>query len=314
LPEGHYAMWLRCEARRSVDWGGDPHNKEIAANEDATIRLSPRKSFERWREVVKLRSEPWTTDEQELAADLRRHLVEALYARSRADVRLAETVQRSLLPLMPKIEGWHLSAHYEPAAGNRIGGDWYDAFLLPDHRLAVVLGDVAGHGVPAAGSMAQLRNALRAYLFEGLPLITALTRLNEFTNALLPGVFATVLVAAIDADTGQVRTVCAGHPTPFIVSRDNDATAASVTVSPPLGVPYSGFEESTFVLERDDALVLFSDGLVEHRGEHIDTGLDRVRRLLSLLAPPLNAHRIYELAHDDRRDDVTVLTIQRSPH
>jgi chemotaxis family two-component system sensor kinase Cph1 len=313
LPAGQFVLWLRGEARRLVDWGGDPHNKELASQEGDSTRLSPRKSFERWREVVRFRSLPWTRDEQELAADLRRHLVESLYARSRLDVRLAETVQRSLLPSMPALAGWQLSAHYEPAAGDRIGGDWYDAFLLRDRRLAVVLGDVAGHGVPAAGSMAQLRNALRAYLFEGIPLVDAMTKLNEFTNALLAGVFATVLVASIDPDTGEVQAVCAGHPRPFIVIAGAGARFAPMSVSPPLGVPGVAYEVSTFVLESDAALVLFSDGLIEHRGETIDDGVGRMKATLSELTPPLDADQIFQLAHHDRRDDVTVLTIQRKP-
>jgi chemotaxis family two-component system sensor kinase Cph1 len=311
LPAGQYALWLRGEARRLVDWGGDPHNKELAAQEGKSTRLSPRKSFERWREIVRYRSQPWTNYEQELAGDLRRHLVESLYARSRLDVRLAETVQRSLLPSMPKLPGWQLSAHYEPAAGDRIGGDWYDVFVLRDRKLAVVLGDVAGHGVPAAGSMAQLRNALRAYLFEGIPLVDAVTRLNEFTNSLLPGVFATALIASIDPDSGEIQIVCAGHPRPIVVSSTSGARFASIAGSAPLGVPDVRYEMSTFVLEPEEALVLFSDGLIEHRGEAIDAGAGRLQSMLSEMTPPLDADVIFQLAHHDRRDDVTVFTIQR---
>lgn len=311
LPDGQYVLWLRGEALRSVDWGGDPHNTKLSVLEDDTIRLSPRKSFERWQEVVRLRSEPWTAHERVLAADLRRHLVEALYARSRMDVRLAETVQRSLLPQMPALAGWHLSAHYEPAAGDRIGGDWYDAFLLRSGRLAVVLGDVAGHGVPAAGSMAQLRNALRAYLYEGIELADVVSRLNEFTEALLPGVFATALVACIEPTNGEVEIVCAGHPAPFIVSSAAGAQFAPLSISPPLGIPDAHYEATHFVLEHEVSLVLFSDGLIERRDENIDAGSGRMQHTLSQLSPPLDADRIFELANHDGRDDVTVLTIQR---
>jgi chemotaxis family two-component system sensor kinase Cph1 len=312
LPEDQYVMWLRAEARRAVDWGGDPSNKEIDRREDGTVRLSPRKSFERWRENVRLRSEPWEAHEQALAADLRRHLVEALYARSRMDVRLAETVQRSLLPQMPALAGWELSAHYEPAAGDRIGGDWYDAFLLRDQRLAVVLGDVAGHGVPAAGSMAQLRNALRAYLYEGIPLVDVVTRLNEFADALLPGVFATAVVACIDPLTGAVEAVCAGHPAPFVVSTERGARPVPLAISPPLGVSDAEYEATRFVLDSNESLVFFSDGLIERRGENIGAGSERMRETLGHLTPPLDADRIFELANHDGRDDVTVLTVQRT--
>ena len=119
----------------TVDWGGDPHNKAIARREGDTVRLSPRKSFDRWREVVRGRSPP-----VDAGADARwppscgTSVVEALYARTRAETRLVETLQRSLLPPMPVVPGWTLSAHYRPAAGGRIGGDWYDAFPDPDGR------------------------------------------------------------------------------------------------------------------------------------------------------------------------------------
>ncbi|WP_264991187.1 GAF domain-containing protein, partial [Mycobacterium kiyosense] len=116
LPDGQYAIWFRREVLRSVDWGGDPYNKAIAVNEGDSVRLSPRKSFERWREIVHQRSDPWTLSETESAETLRRHLVESLYRRTRGALRMAETLQRSLLPeSIPRLDSWHLSAHYEPA-------------------------------------------------------------------------------------------------------------------------------------------------------------------------------------------------------
>ena len=184
LPDGQYAIWFRREVLRSVDWGGDPHNKAIAVSEGDEVRLSPRKSFERWREIVHQRSEPWTPSETESAEALRRHLVESLYRRTRGALRVAETLQRSLLPeSIPTLASWQLSAHYEPAAGDNVGGDWYDAFELRDGRLIVLLGDVAGHGIAAAGTMAQLRNALRAQLFAGATPAEALNQLNELLRA-----------------------------------------------------------------------------------------------------------------------------------
>ncbi len=94
------------EVLHSVDWGGDPHNKAIAVSEGDEVRLSPRKSFERWREIVRDRSEPWTPTETESAEALRRHLVESLYRRTRGALRVAETLQRSLLPeSIPTLDG-----------------------------------------------------------------------------------------------------------------------------------------------------------------------------------------------------------------
>ena len=131
------------------------------------------------------RSDPWTLSQTESAEALRRHLVESLYRRTRSALRMAETMQLSLLPdSIPTLDNWQLSAHYEPAAGGRVGGDWYDAFELRDGRLVVVLGDVAGHGITAAGTMAQLRNALRAKLFVGTSPAEALNGAERILRAL----------------------------------------------------------------------------------------------------------------------------------
>ena len=103
LPDNHYLIWLRGELRRAVDWGGDPTNKAIAVREGDSVRLSPRKSFDRWREIVQRRSAPWLDTERANAAALRQSIVETLYARSEREVRLAETLQRSLLPDVPTV-------------------------------------------------------------------------------------------------------------------------------------------------------------------------------------------------------------------
>jgi chemotaxis family two-component system sensor kinase Cph1 len=312
LPDGQFAMWFRAEALRSVDWGGDPANKAIAVGEGDEVRLSPRKSFERWRETISDRCTPWTTTDVATAAQLRRYLVEAMYQRTRAELRTTETLQRSLLPAaLPRLSGWDLSAHYEPAAGGRIGGDWYDAFVLRDRRLVMVLGDVAGHGIGAAGTMAQLRNALRAYLFDGLEPDEALSRLNDFSNHLLPGAFATAVVACVDLVSGDVRAASAGHPTPLVIPPGAPAAPAALRVSPPLGVTRVAYVADEFTLVPDAELVFFSDGLVERRDEALDVGLAQLARALTDLGA-VSARTVWErAARGDVADDVTVLALHR---
>ncbi|WP_375489134.1 SpoIIE family protein phosphatase [uncultured Jatrophihabitans sp.] len=316
LPGGQYAIWLRAEARRAVDWGGDPHNKALAVQEGNDFRISPRRSFERWREIVELRSQPWTVGERDAAGQLRRHLVESMYQRSRGELRMAEALQRSLLPtLLPQLPDWQLSAHYEPAAGGRIGGDWYDAFRLRDGRLVVVLGDVAGHGIGAAGTMAQLRNSLRAYLFVGREPADALNRLNELCTALLPGTFATAVVAVFDLDTGAVTAASAGHLLPLIDDPADGTVESPIAVSPPLGVAGVQYQQSQFVLQPGWRIVLFSDGLVERRGESIGDGLDRLMWFLAD-ARDTSARAVWnalagEGADAPVTDDVTVVTLRR---
>ncbi|WP_375486195.1 SpoIIE family protein phosphatase [uncultured Jatrophihabitans sp.] len=313
LPDGQFILWLRGEYAHSIDWGGDPHNKAIAEQEGDHVRLSPRKSFERWREVVKGRSVAWAPSESAVVGDLRHHLVESLYARMRTESRLAETLQRSLLPPMPRVDGWQLTAHYEPAAGGRIGGDWYDAIVLRDGRLAVVLGDVAGHGIGAAGTMAQLRNALRAYLLDDTALEHAVERLNAFAIDTLPGAFATLAVARIDRATGQAEGVIAGHPRPYLLSGGSDApVGAPVTISPPLGVRGATYRSREFDVPMGGGLILYSDGLIERRDEDIDDSLSRVGALIGGLDSRPSAREIFTaVGRATITDDTTVLALHR---
>jgi serine phosphatase RsbU (regulator of sigma subunit) len=316
LPDGQYAVWFRREVLRSVDWGGDPHNKAIAVSEGEQVRISPRKSFERWREIAHQRSEPWTPVETESAEALRRYLAESLYRRTRGALRVAETLQRSLLPeSIPTLESWRLSAHYEPAAGDNVGGDWYDAFELRDGRLILLLGDVAGHGITAAGTMAQLRNALRAQLFAGAAPAEALNQLNDFCVHMLPSAFATVIAALVDLGSGQVEAASAGHLIPYLTNSAahsiGKAVPAPIQVSPPIGVPSATYAPSTFTVEPGHGLVMYSDGLVERRREGIDAGLNRLAETLGS-AGDLAASRIWAaMVSGNVDDDVTIVTLHR---
>jgi serine phosphatase RsbU (regulator of sigma subunit) len=312
LPDGQSAIWFRREVLRSVDWGGDPHNKAIAVGEGDTVRLSPRKSFDRWREIVHQRSEPWTQSETESAEALRRHLVESLYRRTRGALRVAETLQRSLLPeSIPTLESWQLSAHYEPAAGGNVGGDWYDAFELRDGRLVVLIGDVAGHGIAAAGTMAQLRNVLRAQLFAGATPAEALGQLNDFCLHMLPGAFATVLAARVDLGSGLVEAASAGHLMPYLTGSVPTAVPAPISLSPPIGIRGVTYTPSSFTVEPGYGLVMYSDGLVERRGATIDEGLDRLAETLGRAGDVEAPWISTAMASGNIDDDVTIVTLRR---
>ncbi|CAN5659014.1 hypothetical protein BH11ACT6_BH11ACT6_33970 [soil metagenome] len=312
LPDGQYAVWFRPEVLHAVDWGGDPHNKAIAVKEGDHVRLSPRKSFERWRETVRQTSETWSVIEAESAEALRRHLVESLYRRTRGALRVAETLQRSLLPAsIPTLTNWQLSAHYEPAAGGRVGGDWYDAFELRDGRLIVLLGDVAGHGIAAAGTMAQLRNTLRAYLFTGATPAEALNQLNEFCVHVIARVFATVIAARVDLETGEVEAACAGHLIPFLTKPGSAAVHAPIRLSPPIGVRGMTYAPSAFTIEPGQGLVMYSDGLVERRNGTIDDGLDKLAGTLGRVGDASATRISTEMASGVNDDDVTIVTLHR---
>ena len=312
LPDGQCAVWFRREVVRSVDWGGDPHNKAIAVAEGDDVRISPRKSFDRWREVTRGCSPPWEPVETEAAEALRRSLVESLYRRTRGALRMAETVQRSLLPeSIPLLDGWALSAHYEPAAGGRVGGDWYDAFELRDGRLIVLIGDVAGHGLTAAGRMAQIRNALRAQLFAGATPAQALDQLNDFCVHMLRRAFATAIVARVDLGSGHVEAASAGHLMPYLTSATSSTVQAPIALSPPLGVRDMTYKASTFTIEPGVGMVLFSDGLVERRRASIDDGLHRLRDLLDRDGDATATAIATAMGTGDTDDDVTIVTLKR---
>lgn len=312
LPDGQYVVWFRREVLRSVDWGGDPHNKAIAVQEGDGVRISPRKSFERWREIVQRCGEPWTDVEIESAEALRRHLVETLYRRTRETLRIAERLQRSLLPeSIPTLANWTLSAHYEPAAGGRVGGDWYDAFELRDGRLIMLLGDVAGHGLVAAGTMAQLRNALRAQLFAGATPAEALDQLNAFGVHMVRRVFATVIVTRVDLQSGLVEAASAGHLMPYLTGAGAAAHQAPIRLSPPIGIRNMTYAPSSFTIAPGHGMVMYSDGLVERRDASIDDGLDRLARLLDGSGLKIATDISMSMATNATDDDVTILTLHR---
>lgn len=310
LPDGQAVVWLRHEATRDVEWGGDPYNKSIERLEDDSVRLSPRKSFERWREVVKDHSVPWQDDVVASATSLRAHLVEALYLRGQRDLRSAQAMQRSMLPAsLPQPTGWQVTARYEPADGGRVGGDWYDALVLPSGRLAAVVGDVAGHGLPAAASMGQLRNALRAILVGSESPARSIAELDRVARWTLPDQYATVVVAVLDLASGEVEYSSAGHLPPLLLAVDGSSTWDRPLGTPPLGVLDSEPATRRVTVPQGGGIALFSDGLVERRSESIVVG---VERLQAALAAGAGVDGAMELSHAaDSNDDATLLLLCR---
>ncbi len=315
LPDDQCIVWLRHEAVRNVDWGGDPHNKAIARREGSEVRLSPRKSFDLWRETVRGRSDPWAEREVRSAHELRTDLIEVLLERTQLQVRTAETVQRSLLPAtIPAPEGWSLQARYEPAAGGQVGGDWYDALVLPDGRLAVVVGDVAGHGLSAAAAMGQLRNALRAYLLRGDSSAQTLASLDHVVRWTMPYEMATAVVALVDLGSGEVTLSVAGHPRPLLLHADGGANLLDVPVDRPLGVGSGSAPTTTLTIEPGGGLVLYSDGLVDSRETTLRDGLHRLWSQFDREDPtvPVDIDDVIRECRDPASiDDVTLLLLCR---
>jgi len=159
--------------------------------------------------------------------------------------------------------------------------------------------------------MAQLRNALRAQLFAGATPAEALAQLNAFCLHLMPSAFATVVAARIDLASGHVEAACAGHLKPYLTNSSPTPAQAPIRLSPPIGVRGVTYEPSAFTVDPGHGLVLYSDGLVERRGESIDDGLDRLAQTLGR-ADTAPASWIWtQMASDHIDDDVTVVALRR---
>ena len=197
---------------------------------------------------------------------------------------IAETLQRSVLPAsLPRVEGMQLAARYLPGtAGVAVGGDWFDAIRLQDGQLGLVVGDVVGKGVQAAATMGQLRNGLRAFSLDRMKPSSTLTRLNRLAEEIMDTAFATVVYVVVDGDARVCRYSSAGHPPPLVSFPDRRVEFLEGGRGLPLGAGTdTRYTQEIVELPVGTTLVLYSDGLVERRGESIDVGLERLRRPFS---------------------------------
>ncbi|TMK46482.1 MAG: PAS domain S-box protein [Actinobacteria bacterium] len=231
--------------------------------------------------------------------------------------RIAETLQRSLLPdRLPEIPGVLLAARYVPATTDlEVGGDWYDVVQLPDGRVGLAIGDVAGHGLRAASTMGQLRMALRVCALEERSPTRVVTRLRHLVRGQLGSDFATLVYLVFDPDSGTVRFANAGHPPPLVVEGKEGASYLEGGLGPPLGAV--GFPDRyldvTYHLAAGSTLFLFTDGLVERRGATIRDGLDRLKALAAASDEDLEAmcdHVLLSMVESDVSDDVALLALR----
>ncbi|WP_030900935.1 PP2C family protein-serine/threonine phosphatase [Streptomyces sp. NRRL F-5126] len=209
----------------------------------------------------------------------------------------AEHFQRRMLPVLPDLSPFAAAARYEPASEMpRLGGDWYDAVILPDGGMYVVVGDVTGHDVEAAPTMGQIRNMLRALAYDRAgPPGLVMARLDHALTMFDDPPTATLVLGRIGrrGEEGQYTFTWsnAGHPPPLLVEADGStAYLAPARHGIPVGidasVPRFTHEHP---LSPGSTLVLFTDGLVERRGQDIDIGLgDLAEQAARLAAAPLD--------------------------
>ncbi|WP_078862215.1 SpoIIE family protein phosphatase/ATP-binding protein [Streptomyces sp. NRRL F-5123] len=236
--------------------------------------------------------EPFERGDLELAEELAGRTAVAVdnarrYTREHA---MAVTLQRSLLPGSLSAPGALEIAHrYLPTEAGGVGGDWFDAIALPGARVALVVGDVVGHGLHAAATMGRLRTAVHNLSALDLAPDELMAHLDELVSRMdgdddtdRPVTGATCLYAIYDPASGRAVMTRAGHPGPVLVRPDGSVSTPEVPVSPPLGLGGAEpFETAELQLAEGSLLVLHTDGLVERRGHDIDFGLGLLRDALA---------------------------------
>jgi PAS domain S-box-containing protein len=235
--------------------------------------------------------------------------------------RIAETLQRSLLPgRLPRLPGLGVAARYLPAATEaEVGGDWYDVIPIPGGGVGLVMGDVAGKGIAAASMVGRLRSALRAYALEGHDPARVVQQLNRlvWTEA-DDSQMATLLYVVVDPAEGILRWVNAGHLPPLMLVGDRRPNFLEGNGSVPLGVlPFPPYEEVSVRMEPGSTIVLYTDGLVERPGEHIDEGMSQLATHVREApddAEALCDHLLRALVpHGGAPDDVALLALRNVP-
>jgi serine phosphatase RsbU (regulator of sigma subunit) len=268
--------------------------------------------------VGTLRDRVFTADDAallQLAADRAAVAVQSL--RTREDRAAALTLQRSLVPsALPATAGVEVAARYVPGSGH-VGGDWYDVFVLPSGKLALVVGDVAGSGLGAAVVMGRIRSALRAYALEfpgPADVLAKLDRKMQYFEE--TPIMATVCYAVLDPGSGQLAISSAGHLPPVIASPGQPTELAEVVADIPIGVTrHFGRQVTTLTLVPGAVLCLYTDGLVERRYEHIDDGIARLCQAVTPEPPEdVCATAMQTLVgHQSPGDDIALLVLRWLP-
>ncbi|MFI6449233.1 SpoIIE family protein phosphatase [Kitasatospora sp. NPDC050543] len=243
----------------------------------------------------------WRSEKPEPFDDEDRALAEELVARAAVSIdnarrytrehTMAVTLQRSLLPrALPEQSGLEVAYRYLPAQSG-VSGDWFDVIPLPGSRVALVVGDVVGHGLHAAATMGRLRTAVHNFSSLDLPPDELLGHLDDLVNRIdqeetdsgvgtgLTG--ATCLYAIYDPVTRRCDMARAGHPPPALVRPDGSVDFPDLPAGPPLGLGGMPFETAELRLDEGTQIVLYTDGLIEDRTRDLDVGMELLRAALT---------------------------------
>ncbi|WP_078888293.1 SpoIIE family protein phosphatase [Streptomyces sclerotialus] len=268
--------------------------------------------------------QPFTEEALPLIGDLVRSLALGVeHARLYQETRqIAERLQRSLLPVLPDIPHLRMAARYAPSSTTaQIGGDWYDSFVVPNGRTAVVIGDVAGHDLEAAVAMSQLRSMLRGIAIDCQePPEEVLRRLDMANHTLSQEATATCIYAIVTGPrTGpwELKHSSAGHLPPLLTTREGETRylegGAGLLLGMEPDMPRPGATNS---LPAHSTLLLYTDGLIERRDESLDHAMDRLRRHTAELADePLDVFcdELLIGLSADSADDIAFLALRPEP-
>ena len=227
---------------------------------------------------------------------------------------LPAPAHQALLPAaLPRLPGTELAARYISAENSAsIGGDWYAVLPLPDNRLGLAIGDVAGHGLGAVADMAAVRCSLRAIALSEPAPERVLERLNEVVRVFAPDAMVTALYGILDPRARTWTYATAGHCPAVVRNPDNTTVVLDEPCDPPLGVATS-FSRHRAEIEPGSTLVLYTDGLIERRTEVISTGLDRLQQ--ACRQGPAEPEALCDylvnvmLRHTSAADDIAIVAV-----
>lgn len=240
----------------------------------------------------------------------------------RSQVELAIALQRGMLPdELPSAPGFDVAVQYAPAChGLNVGGDWYDAFTLPDGRIGLSIGDVQGHNIEAAAFMGQVRVVLRALASVAGDPGELLERTNDLILSIGSDLFATCTFMRLDPATGMLEGARAGHIPCVWASADGKSGVIEDDGGPPLGIePGTRYPVTRHRLTTGGVIVLLTDGVVEGPSMPVDEGLDQVVRLAGvaavagLSAGSLASAVVKGAERVGHEDDAAVLVVRHGP-
>jgi hypothetical protein len=267
--------------------------------------------------VGRLQDRPFRRADAELLGVVADRVASALQNHQLAAERAAaEMLERSLLPqTLPNHPGLEFATRYVTREDRAVGGDWYDVFTLPSGMLWVVVGDVAGHGLPAAVVMGRVRSTVRSYALEGHAPDEVVRLVDRKVQHFEVGTIVTLVCAVSTSPFDKFEVVAAGHPPPIVAEPGQPARLVDVDVRPPLGIGSPRRRPPTTVsIPTGGVLVMYTDGLYERRGEDLEVGLTRLCTAVTAGNPEDICRTVMQRMVGSERpeDDIAVIALRRT--